>query len=97
MKNKGRGKGGEERERDRERETESSSCSLIMCCGSDTLYWQDPTASSGKLRGGGLYIFVNDSWCTISKEVSRFYSPEVEYLMISCSGFYLESFHLYFS
>ena len=33
--------------------------------------------------------FVNNSWCTISKEVSRFCSPEVEYLMISCRQHYL--------
>ncbi|CDQ92989.1 unnamed protein product [Oncorhynchus mykiss] len=37
-----------------------------------------------KTRGGGLCIYVNNSWCTTSKEVSRFCSPEVEYLMISC-------------
>ena len=28
-------------------------------------------------------------WCTISKEVSKFCSPEVEYLMISCRPHYL--------
>ena len=49
-----------------------------------TLYRQDLTAASGKTQGGSLCIYVNNSWCTISKEVSRFYSPEVEYLMISC-------------
>ena len=36
-----------------------------------------------------LYIFVNNKWCTISEEVSRFCSPEVEYLMISCRPHYL--------
>ena len=45
-----------------------------------TLYRQDRTAASGKARGGGLCIFVNNSWCTKSKEVSRFCSPEIEYL-----------------
>ena len=55
-----------------------------------TLYRQDRTAASGKTRGDGLCIFVNNSWCTISKEVSRFCSPEVEYLiMISCRRHYL--------
>ena len=48
-----------------------------------TLYRQDRTAASGKTRGGGLCLFVNNSWCTISKEVSSYCSPEVEYLMIS--------------
>ena len=54
-----------------------------------TLYRQDRTAASGKTRGGGLCIFVNNSWCTISKEVSRFCSPEVENCMISCRPHYL--------
>ena len=40
-------------------------------------------------EGGGLCIFVNNRWCTKSKEVSRFCSPEVEYLMISCRPHYL--------
>ena len=48
-----------------------------------TLYRQDRTAESGKTMVGGLCIFVNNSWCTISKEVSRFCSPEMENLMIS--------------
>ena len=46
-----------------------------------TMYRQDRT--SDKTRGGSLCIFVN-SWCMISKEVSIFCSPEVEYVMISC-------------
>jgi hypothetical protein len=56
-----------------------------------TLYRQDRSAVSGNTRGCGLCIFViyNNSWCTISKEVLRFCSPEVEYLMISCRPHYL--------
>ena len=42
-----------------------------------TLYRQDGTVASDKTRGGGLYIFVNNSWCTISKEVSMVCSSEV--------------------
>ena len=53
------------------------------------LYRQDRTAASGKTRGGGLCIFVNNSWCTISKEVSRFFLPEEEYLMISRRPHYI--------
>ena len=34
-------------------------------------------------------MFVNNSWCTKSKEVSRFWSSEAEYLMISCRPHYL--------
>lgn len=40
-------------------------------------------------KGGGLCIFVNNSWCTKSKEVSRFCSPEVEYIVINCRPHYL--------
>ena len=47
--------------------------------------------TSGKTRGGGLCLFINHSWCTMSniKVVSRYCSPEVEYLMISCRPHYL--------
>ena len=34
------------------------------------LYRQDRTATSDKAGGDGLCIFVNNSWCMISKEVS---------------------------
>ncbi|CDR01062.1 unnamed protein product [Oncorhynchus mykiss] len=54
------------------------------------LFLQDRTAASGKTRGSGLCIFINNSWCAKSKEVSRFCSPEVEYLMISCRPHYLQ-------
>jgi hypothetical protein len=41
---------------------------------------QDRTAAaSGKTRGGGLCIFVNNSWCTICKEVSSFCSADVSH------------------
>ena len=53
------------------------------------LYRQDRTLPAGKTRGCGLCICVNNSCCTISKEVLRFCSPEVEYLMISCRPHYL--------
>ena len=61
-----------------------------------TPYRQDRTAASGKTRGGGRCIYLNGSWCTISKEVSRFCSPEEEYLMISCRPHYLPREFLYF-
>lgn len=50
-----------------------------------SVHRQDRTAS-GKTRGGGLCLFFNNSWGTKSniKEVSRFCSPEVEYIMMSC-------------
>jgi hypothetical protein len=51
-----------------------------------TLHWQDRTADTGR----GLCIYVNNSWCTISKEVSRFCSPEADKMMISCRPHYLQ-------
>ena len=36
-----------------------------------------------------MHIYINNSWCAISKEVSRFCSPEVEYVMISYRPHYL--------
>jgi hypothetical protein len=40
-------------------------------------------------HGAGASVFVNNSWCTVSKEISRFCSPEEEYVMISCRPHYL--------
>ena len=45
--------------------------------------------ASGKTMGGGLCNFVNNSWCTISKEVLSYCSPEVEFPMINCRPHYL--------
>jgi hypothetical protein len=56
-----------------------------------SVHLQDRTIATGKTRGGGLCLFVNNSWCAKSniKEVSRFFSPKIEYLMISCRPQYL--------
>ena len=56
-----------------------------------SVHQQYRTAASSKNRGGGLCLFVNNSWFAKSniKEVSRFCSPEVDYLMISCRPRYL--------
>ena len=56
-----------------------------------SMYRQNRYATSGKTRGGGVCLFVNNSWCAMYniKGVSRYCSPEVEYLMISCRPHYL--------
>ena len=56
-----------------------------------SVYRQDRVATSGKTRGGGVCLFVNNCWCTMSnvKEVLRYWSHEVEYLMITCRPHYL--------
>jgi hypothetical protein len=55
------------------------------------MHRQNRDATSGKKRGGGVCLFVKKSWCAMSriKEFSRYCSPEVEYLMISCQPHYL--------
>ena len=56
-----------------------------------SMHRQNREATSGKTKGGGVCLFVSNSWCAMSniKEVSMFCSPEVEYLMISCRPHYL--------
>ena len=53
--------------------------------------WQDRAATSGKMKGREVCLFVNNSWCVMSdiKEVLRYCSPEIEYLIISCRPHYL--------
>ena len=57
---------------------------------------QDRVVKSGKTKGGGVCLFVNNCWCVMSNinEVSGCRSPEVNFLMISCRPHYLPSSHL---
>ena len=42
-------------------------------------------------QGAADYVFLyNNSWCMISKKVSSYCYPEVEYIMISCRPHYLQ-------
>ena len=43
------------------------------------MYRQNREVTSGKTRGGGVFLFVNNSWCAMSniKEVSKYFSTEV--------------------
>ena len=69
-------------------------CFTETCLNDDTdnielagfpVYRQDREATYDNTRGG-VCLFVNNSFCVMSniKEVSRYCSPEVEYLMIRC-------------
>ena len=51
-----------------------------------SVHRQDRAATSGKMRAGGVCLFVNHCWCAMSniKEVTRYCSPEVVHLMKSC-------------
>jgi hypothetical protein len=55
------------------------------------MHRQDRETMSGKKRCRGVCLFVNNSWFAIFniKEVWRYCSPEVEYLMISSRTHYL--------
>ncbi len=54
-----------------------------------TLHRADRRTESGKKTGGGLCVFVNDSWCINSTMIDKFCSPDLEYLMLRCRPFYL--------
>ena len=54
-----------------------------------TIYRTDHIADSGKLKGEGVYVYVNNSWCTDSTVIERHCSPDLEFLMIKCRPFYL--------
>ncbi len=44
---------------------------------------------SGKIRGGGLCLFINKGWCTNCSIKSSHCSESVEHLIIKCRPHYL--------
>lgn len=62
--------------------------SVIQLAGYPT-HHQDRTSNSGKSRGGGLCVYVNNTWCTKTVIIDRHYSPDLEYLTIKCRPTYL--------
>ncbi|XP_024121111.1 uncharacterized protein LOC112142095 [Oryzias melastigma] len=50
---------------------------------------RDRTADSGKSRGGGVCVYVNNSWCTNTVTIDSQCSPDIEYLTVKCRPFYL--------
>lgn len=44
---------------------------------------------SGKSRGGGVCIFINNNWCTNVKVISSHCSEDIEFLIIKCRPTYL--------
>ncbi|XP_078249882.1 uncharacterized protein LOC144589337 [Pogona vitticeps] len=53
------------------------------------LHRLDRDRNVGKCRGGGLCVFVRESWCTNSEIITRHCSLELEYLSVKCRPFYL--------
>lgn len=55
-----------------------------------TMFRADRTIEdSGKTRGGGLYIYVNNAWCTNAVMTGSHCSENLEYLSVKCRPFYL--------
>lgn len=52
-----------------------------------TAYRADRTADSGKKTGGGLCIYINNSWCTNITVVDRLCNPDVEFMLLKCRRF----------
>lgn len=49
----------------------------------------DRTRDSGKSRGGGLCVYVNNSWCTAADMVDKYCCPDLELLTVRCRPFFL--------
>ena len=49
----------------------------------------DRTVVSERKRGGGVCVYVNNSWCSDIQVVERHCSPDTELLMVKCRPFYL--------
>ena len=54
-----------------------------------TVYRADRTADSGKDKGGGVCIYVCNSWCNTTDIVETFCSPDLEFITVKCRPFYL--------
>lgn len=54
-----------------------------------TAYQADRAADSDKQSGGGLCIYINNSWCTNVTVVSKLCSPVGEIMLLKCRPFYL--------
>ena len=54
-----------------------------------TAHRQDRNSNSGKSRGGGLCIYVNNNWCTNATTIDSHCSPDLEYLTVKCRPTYL--------
>ena len=52
-----------------------------------TVYRSDRTKESGKTRGGGLCIYINNRWCSKAKIHTTLCSPNLELLTLSVRPF----------
>ena len=54
-----------------------------------TVQRHDRTENSGKSRGGGVCMYINNSWCTDTAIVDSHCCPNLEYVTVKCRPFYL--------
>ena len=54
-----------------------------------TLHRWDRNSDSGKNRGGGLCIYVNEGWCNNSTILDKHCSPDLEFMSVRCRPFNL--------
>ena len=47
-----------------------------------TIHCQDRTEASGKSKGGGLCVYVLDNWCSDSRVIDTYCSPDLEAMSV---------------
>uniref|UniRef100_A0A3B3I9A9 Reverse transcriptase domain-containing protein n=1 Tax=Oryzias latipes TaxID=8090 RepID=A0A3B3I9A9_ORYLA len=52
-----------------------------------SLFRADRTADSGKGRGGGLALYIHNSWCAATHIIGTHCTPDLEYLAVKCRPF----------
>ncbi len=53
------------------------------------VFCADRTQDSGKMRGGRLYVYINDAWCSNVVKVDGQCFPDVKFWMVRCRPYYL--------
>lgn len=63
--------------------------SVIKLDGFTTFRADRNHASTGKSRGGGVCIYINNNWCTNAAVITSHCSENIEFLTLNCRPFYL--------
>lgn len=50
-------------------------------------YCADRTADSGKLKGGGVCVYIHNSWWTDIAVIERHCCPDLEFLVLKCKPY----------
>lgn len=53
------------------------------------IFRSDCTLGYGKTRGGGVCVYIYNSWCTDTPVIERHCCPDLEFLLLKCRPFYL--------